>query len=501
MNTLSNIELAKEWERVKEKTSLSEFAKKHGISADTMASRTYRGRKKLKKMGIDPDRDFSKEPDNPSPLDEFDAFVLDRKGETSSQVTLKEVYGKDISENSARKYWAGIVLHLEHKQKLGRKDSRDRNPLEEVEVKADGSRTTTRMLHLSEEDSKDPVRVMELMGYDPLQWELISCKTRRNYWDTTIKNAAKRGEKHTNHAYMCVVSCRPIQHKITTEIVRRTFEDLVPPALENYSYKPGGLLLELPIMDFHLGKLAWADETGEDHYDLDIATSLYKSTILDILGKLSQIDVSVERIVLPVGQDFFHVDDKEGRTTSGTHVDVEGRWQKMYQRGVDLLVWAVEQLRSVAPVECCYVPGNHDDMLSFCATEHLSAWFREVEGVAVDLSPQNRKYVRYGKVLIGFSHGKKEGKRIEHLMQVERPADWGATAFREWHLGDEHHEESEEKGGVIIRRISAITATDAWHAEMGFKGAIRKAQAFLWDKELGKQFTIDSNVVEQYEKI
>ena len=95
-------------------------------------------------------------------------------------------------------------------------------------------------------------------------------------------------------------------------------------------------------------------------------------------------------------------------------------------------------------------------------------------------------------------HGKKEKKRIHQLMQIERPEDWGKTIFREWHLGDEHHEESEEVGGVIIRRISAITATDAWHAESGFKGAIRKAQAFIWDKELGKQFTMDSNVVREY---
>lgn len=496
MNIPSNVELAKEWEQVKEHTALADFASKYDMKAGQMANRTYEGRNKLKEMGIDPEKDFAKEPENP--LDAFDATVLGMKGKQKSQDSIKELYGKNLSKNNAEKYWAGIMTHLEHKQKLGKQKAPDRNPLEEVEIKADGSRTTTRMLMLSEEDSKDPIRVMELMGYDPLQWELISCKTRRNYWDVTIKNKAWEGEKHTNHAYMCVVNCKPIQQAITTQVVRKTFKDLKPPELTEYSYEPGGLLFELPIMDFHLGKLAWADETGEDHYDLEIATKLYRWTVLDLLGKLGKIDVKVERIVFPIGQDFFHVDDKQGRTTSGTYVDVEGRWQKMYQRGVEILTWTVEQLREVAPVDCCYVPGNHDDMLSFCATEHLSAWFRDISGVNVDLSPQNRKYVRFGKVLIGFSHGKKEGKRIEHLMQVERPADWGVTSFREWHLGDEHHEESEEKGGVIIRRISAITATDAWHAELGFKGAIRKAQAFLWDKEFGKQYTIDSNVVEQY---
>jgi hypothetical protein len=94
--------------------------------------------------------------------------------------------------------------------------------------------------------------------------------------------------------------------------------------------------------------------------------------------------------------------------------------------------------------------------------------------------------------LIGYSHGKEEGKRIQFLMQVEQPEAWGASDYREWHLGDLHHEEAMELGGMVIRRISAITKTDAWHAEKGFVGAIHKAQAFVWDKERGKLLTIDS---------
>lgn len=485
MNIPSNVELAKEWEEVKNDISLEKFAKRYGLSKDAMASRTYRGRKEMAEAKR------QEEKPSPSPLDSFDAFVLDRSG--NAQDILKEVYGHEVSESNAAKYLAGIRVHLEYKQEIGSKE-REIGEMEEVVVKADGTRTTKRLLLLSEEEKQDPIRIMELMGYDPLQWELVRCKTRRNYWDVTIKNKDWKGEKHTNHAYMCVVTVKPIQQMVTTEIVRRAFAELETPQLEERNYEPGGMMLELPIMDFHLGKLAWADETGEDHYDLDIAAALYKKTVLDILNKVDAIDVGVERIIFPVGQDFFHFDDQEGRTTSGTYLDTEGRWQKMYKKGTGLLVWAVEQLRDLAPVDCMYVPGNHDEKLSFCATEHLSAWYRDITGVSVDLSPTKRKYIRYGKVLIGYSHGK-EGKRIEHLMQVERPQDWGVTAFREWHLGDEHHEESEEVGGVIIRRISAITATDAWHAEKGYKGALRKAQAFLWDKHLGKQYTIDSNVI------
>ena len=132
-------------------------------------------------------------------------------------------------------------------------------------------------------------------------------------------------------------------------------------------------------------------------------------------------------------------------------------------------------------------------MLSYFATLHLDAYYREVKAVSVDTSPTARKYYRFGKCLIGFSHGKNEGKRIHKLMQVESP-DWSECIFREWHLGDLHHERTFEDMGIIIRRISTITETDGWHSEKGFIGAIRKAQAFLWDAELGNQFIIVSNV-------
>lgn len=105
-----------------------------------------------------------------------------------------------------------------------------------------------------------------------------------------------------------------------------------------------------------------------------------------------------------------------------------------------------------------------------------------------------RKYIDYGYNLIGFSHGVEEGKRIDGLMQVEAPAQWGGSIWREMHLGHYHSESTLDKNGIIFRRISSITAADAWHSEKGFIRATRRAQAFVWDKEKGLQAIINSNV-------
>jgi len=62
------------------------------------------------------------------------------------------------------------------------------------------------------------------------------------------------------------------------------------------------------------------------------------------------------------------------------------------------------------------------------------------------------------------------------------------------HLGHLHTEKTVEKNGIEFRRISSITAPDAWHSENGFIGSTRRAQAFVWDKDKGLQMILNSNV-------
>lgn len=419
-------------------------------------------------------------------LDNFDESILAEHG--LAQDIIKRRYGKEVSQNNAKKGIAFIRMHLNFKKQLAGEQPQPTD-MEEVVIKGDGSRTTTRMLYLSEEDNQDPKRIMSLMGYDPLQWELISCQSRRNYWDTTLRTG-----KSTNHAFMIKLSVKPIQNLVTSDYVRQVLADYKrTEVIATYAYAPDGLMLELPLMDLHLGKLAWRDETGQD-FDLKIAAQLYRDTVTDLLGKVKALGLRIEKVVFPIGQDFFHVDSTQNTTTAGTALDYDTRWAKMYKKGVELLLWAIEMCRELAPVECMYVPGNHDELLSFCAAVSVECYYKGCDSVNVNTSASARKYVRYGNCLIGYSHGREEGKRIDGLMQIEAPVDWGETLYREWHLGDLHHEAARESGGIIFRRVSTITAIDAWHATKGFVGSIRKAQAFVWDRDKGKVYTIDSVV-------
>jgi hypothetical protein len=432
-------------------------------------------------------------------LDQFDQSVFSASGRAEDLV--REYYGKKLSQNNARKYMSGVRMHLKAKQRMPEPDGK--SGFSEVVTKYDGTKTIKRMMVLSESDANDPIRVIQLNGLDPLKWELVKYGIRRTDWDVTMKmkeysqvkgegaSSTSWKEKETNHLFSIDLVVKPIQEVLSTDYIVQVFEELEKPKIDIIKHKPGTSMFEFPIMDLHLGKLAWGEETGDD-YDLKIAEQVYKDMVEDILGKAQRLGYDFEEVVFPVGQDFFHIDNSDSATTRGTRVDTDSRWEKMYRVGVRLLIWTIEQLRQLAPVYIMYVPGNHDTILSYCAVYTLYAYYKNCKDVTINIEASPRKYYRYGVNLIGFSHGK-EGKRIEHLMQQEVPQDWGQTIFREWHLGDLHHEEAKEIGGVKIRRISTITATDAWHAEKGYR-SIRMAQAFVWDKEKGRQFVIDSNV-------
>ncbi len=256
-----------------------------------------------------------------------------------------------------------------------------------------------------------------------------------------------------------------------------------------------GVLLEPCIFDVHLGKLAWAEECG-GHYDLRLAQARYEDAVEDILQSCSAYDV--ERIVLPLGHDFFHVDDRENRTHHGTVVTADSRQQKVFRLGCDIITKALDRMRQIAPVDVVMVPGNHDTASIFSLGEVLTAWYRRDERVSIDNRAALRKYYEYGSVMLQFTHGSEESTAVSAsaLAAAEQPEMWGRTKYRETHQGHRHQKkgvrdqirrvsEYQEHLGYITRIVSALSETDAWHFGKAYVENIQGAEAFVWHPERG----------------
>ncbi len=357
---------------------------------------------------------------------------------------------------------------------------------EQTDVNKDGSYTSDKLIEISEEDSKNPEFLLNAHGFDPIKWELVSA--RNSIWNQGSKSGIK-------NLYSSKINVKP-RTDISQKEIEEFYEELVRKYNPNRDYwvKPksdSGVLYEIPIMDLHYGKYASGSVTN-DSYDYIEAEKCFHTIISEAIEDIKSRNVA--KILMPIGNDLLHFDNVQGTTTRGTAQDTNMRHQEMFKGCVEMLVDGITELSQYAPVDLMYVPGNHDFSSSWHVVMTLWAYFHEDPNVLVDVDMHPRKYYEWGSCLIGFTHGDKEGKRLDKIMQVEAKEAWGRTKYAEWHNGHLHSDQAiREVGGLIIRNLPSVTGEDNWSHESGFIGAVRKCICFIWDKEKGLKGT--TNIV------
>lgn len=272
-------------------------------------------------------------------------------------------------------------------------------------------------------------------------------------------------------------------------LLKRLDGKALPKATLPKAKKKDPHLLELALFDAHFGKLAWAPETRET-YDLNLARTAWLNGVADLVQKTKGFEY--DKIVLPIGNDFFHVNNKMMTTLSGTPQDCDGRLQKIFEVGEEAIINTVDYLRMIAPVDIVYVAGNHDETTSYFLSRVINAYFSNDKDVNVDSSPLMHKYYQYGATLLGFDHGDKiKPASLPMVMAQEVPELWAATEHHEWHTGHLHTKEdtvyqpSRTHNGVLHRRLPSISGTDAWHFGKGFNSNTRACEAYIFNKETG----------------
>lgn len=262
------------------------------------------------------------------------------------------------------------------------------------------------------------------------------------------------------------------------------FADHVPATLTAApSHTSGEILTVYPIADLHLGLYAWAKETGAS-YDVDISSDLLRGTVQNLVGRAAS---SEEAIVLDLG-DFFHTDSSKNQTSrSANPLDVDTRYARVLQVGYELIVRAIElALQKHKHVTYRKLPGNHDDETSLMLAISIAAHFRNEPRVTVDTDPSRFFMRRFGKVMIGATHGDMlKMADLAGFMATNWAKEWGETEFRYGFTGHIHHDRSRVANGVKVESFNTLAAKDAWHAGMGFTSP-RTAVAITLHKDFGE---------------
>jgi len=257
----------------------------------------------------------------------------------------------------------------------------------------------------------------------------------------------------------------------------------IVPSIPHFD-KPTGNVLELCLPDTHFGKVAWAQQTGYEDYDVKIAQKVYEQAIGSILARVEPY--KFDKILFVIGNDVFNSDSTNGQTFGGTQVESDSRYHRTFKVVREVMVDTIERLRLIAPVDVVVIAGNHDKMTAWHLGDSIECYFHGYQDVKVDNSPKSRKYYKWGKVMLAFAHGDHVKRdKFAKLIASEQPKMWGETVFREVHTGDKHQSRVEEEFGFRFRILPSLSGTDAWHSENGFVGNLRQAEAFVWNNEEG----------------
>jgi len=239
------------------------------------------------------------------------------------------------------------------------------------------------------------------------------------------------------------------------------------PPIAAPTYSDADLLAVYPMGDPHFGMHSWAPETGEN-FDLKEA----ERRTMAAVDRLVSATAPARTAILNNLGDYFHADDGTNETpTSRNKLDVDGRYFKVVQVGLRTLIHCINRLREKhEQVIVWNLRGNHDPhsalMLSLCLSNFYAADAR----VNVCLSPAMFKYHRFGKVLIGSTHGHGvKAAALPLLMAADKPDDWGKTEFRYWYCGHVHHKDAKEHPGVVVESFRTLAGTDFYHAAAGYR--------------------------------
>ena len=243
------------------------------------------------------------------------------------------------------------------------------------------------------------------------------------------------------------------------------------PEIKRKKITDGHLLIVDPA-DIHIGKLAIAQETGED-YNIEIAKKRCVEGVQGLIDKANGFPI--EKIILVIGNDIIHIDSPKRMTTSGTPQDTDGQWWQMFQEAKNLYVQVIEMLVQVADVEVVFCPSNHDFTMGFVLADTLSSWFKNCKQTKFHTDIIHRKYLEYGLNMLAFDHG--DGCKLndtKDLMADEQPAMWGRTKFRYAYKHHVHHMKKvnwisgQDFIGVTVEYLRSPSAPDRWHATNGY---------------------------------
>lgn len=243
------------------------------------------------------------------------------------------------------------------------------------------------------------------------------------------------------------------------------------------------LLNQYTITDYHLGMLAWGEETGDD-WDVNIAESLL---VAWFERAIAAAPAAATAIFAQMG-DFLHWDGLEAVTPLHKNIlDADTRFQKLVRITIRVLRRVVAMLLTKHErVHLVFAEGNHDPASSIWIREAFAAYYELEPRVSVDLSPDPYYAYEHGKTALFYHHGHlRKLAGVDAALAGKFPKLFGRAEHRYAHTGHRHSAEILETSLMLVEQHRTLAARDAY-ANRGAWLSGRDAQVITYHSEYGE---------------
>lgn len=367
-----------------------------------------------------------------------------------------------------------------------------------IEYKNDGSIISEKFIIIRDGEDMTPEFLLEAHGLKPGLWEITSYKN--NMWNTQIKGGSKQ------ISYQSKLAAKPrgagLSFTDIDEYLKTKKFKYGKPLTKPLNYDPCSDFLEITLPDLHSGLLAWRMETGRD-YDLNIAKARFFQCMYDVRDRCQ--GQKLKKILFATLGDLLHFDNDNQTTTKGTFQQADGRFAKVYDATLDMMIDGITILGNIAPVEVIYIKGNHDGVTGYALMKAVEKAFTEDPNITFNTNPNPHKHQRNGNVLTGWTHGNMPATNMGSWLQDAAREDFGLSKFVEVHAGHFHTEKTREKkpvdyyqvrdfGGIVIRYLPTISNSSYWEHEMGYPQGTKTMVSYIWNEITGLRTMWYSNI-------
>lgn len=271
--------------------------------------------------------------------------------------------------------------------------------------------------------------------------------------------------------------CREALDAMTSKIAR------VSPVIKSRTKLPADLASLYILTDYHIGMMAWGEETGES-WDLKIAEKL----LLDWFHYAIKHSPKASHAVLAQLGDFLHYDSLESVTPAHRNIlDSDTRPQKMVRVGIRVLRQVIDWLlKKHDTLHVIMAEGNHDPMASAWLRETFAALYEKEKRIVVETRPDPYYVYTWGSVVLFFHHGHiRKPESIDDVFVQKFREEYGASRFAYGHMGHLHCKKALETTLMEIEQHPTLAARDAYASRGGWSNN-RRASVITYHRDFGE---------------